>query len=48
MSKSSLTSNSPNQILVKDSQPVQVLVDCGADDNFVDCNLVTQANIPTH
>lgn len=30
-----------------DTLPIQVLIDSGADDNFIDNELVSQANIPT-
>ena len=30
-----------------DSLPIQVLIDSGADDNFIDDELAGQANIPT-
>lgn len=29
-----------------DTLPLQILIDCGADDDFIDANIAAQANIP--
>lgn len=54
MSRTTSPSTPSNRILLpgilryaQNSLPLQVFVDCGADDNFIDSELCNQANLPT-